>query len=649
MEHLLILNNSDLPLVLAKLLNSSIKENKEIAKECIRLFLIDPKTNSGFFFPKSIQNQCATIVLTFCGLFKEAADEDGQQLYYSCRATLVSILKSIAFSNRTRCFGIADKSHLTVGLYKFAHELADAKLRINLESIYESPSSLSTTDFRKKGLSLPVNVEDLEDPCYLAEVFMFHCDFSILVNNIKLVLTCLREAIWVAGSKLEFNTGWSLFLSILKELHNISKLYGDGKELLSEAFREFPLAINYLIVHSKRGDDHLWLLKYDSALDFEARRHLMGMMFPEVKDDKKLHKLIIDRTLLLKESFEHIAHVKPKSLHNGLSVEFKDEVATGHGVLREWLFLVCQALFRPENSLFVECPEDRHRFFPNPAQLKPEQLDLFRFCGRVIALAVMHQVQVGIAFDHVFFLQLAEEKISLDDIQCADPIMYRSCKKILEMDADLVDSDAMGLTFVREIEEFGSRKTVELCPGGSSIVVNSKNREQYVHLLIQHIFVKSISAKVAYFARGFADILCKRKLAKSFFRGIDLKGLDCVLLGGDKPICLKDWKAHTKYEGYRGTDEHICWFWKVVEGMSMEQQRELLFFWTSVKYLPLNGFSGLPYYLSIYKTPCSDERLPSSHTCAYGLSLPHYSSLAIMQQHLTFICQRHVGCSFGFV
>ncbi|RZC94502.1 hypothetical protein C5167_026235 [Papaver somniferum] len=56
----------------------------------------------------------------------------------------------------------------------------------------------------------------------------------------------------------------------------------------------------------------------------------------------------------------------------------------------------------------------------------------------------------------------------------------------------------MGLTFVWKNEEFGSSKTVELCPGGNNIVVNSKNRKnQYVHLLIQHFFVKSVSAKVA--------------------------------------------------------------------------------------------------------------------------------------------------------
>lgn len=104
-------------------------------------------------------------------------------------------------------------------------------------------------------------------------------------------------------------------------------------------------------------------------------------------------------------------------------------------------------------------------------------LEYFSFSGRVIALALMHKVQVGVVFDRIFFLQLAGKHISLEDIRDTDPCVYSSCKQILEMDSDYVDSDALGLTFVREVEELGSRRVVELCPGGKSIVVNSKNRE----------------------------------------------------------------------------------------------------------------------------------------------------------------------------
>ncbi|KAI3930458.1 hypothetical protein MKW92_000731 [Papaver armeniacum] len=657
MEQLQILNCCGVVLVLVELLKSPVIENKNIAKECIRLFLINPETNSGFFLPSSIQNQCATIVLSFCSFLYDATDDDDErELLQSCRKTLVPILKSIALSNRSKYFGIARTSQLIIGLYKFVGELK-CKLFDFFESTYLSPSPLGSWDVRidhakVKGRSLPFNPDDFEedDPYYMEEIDNFRDVLKILVLQVKRSL-----GHWEIGSRrprgdLKSSKEWSYYLLfILKELHNISKLYLDGKEIISSAFRNYPRAMNHLILHSNRGDDHLWLLEYDSAIDFELRRNLIATMFPEVKhESEKLHKILIDRSMLLTQSYERIAHVKARSLRNGLFVEFKDELATGHGVLREWLLLVCQALFSPENSLFLECPEDRHRFFPSPAKVTDQQLKLFGFCGRVIALALMHKVQVGIAFDRVFFLQLAKEKISLEDIRCADPFMYRSCKKILEMDDNYVDSDAMQLTFVWEIEDSGSRETVELCPGGSNIVVNSMNREQYVDLLIEHLFVKSISAKVSCFARGFAHILCKQRPAKNFFQGIELKDLDCVLLGSNTPISVKDWKAHTVYEGYTEADDQIHWFWKVVEGMSMEQQRELLFFWTSVKYLPLNGFPGLPYPLTIYKTSGSDDRLPSSHTCFCRLAFPQYPSLAITQHSLSYICQSHVGCGFGF-
>ncbi|KAI3840103.1 hypothetical protein MKX03_003559 [Papaver bracteatum] len=651
MEHLQILNCCGLPMVLVGLLRLSPDiENKKIAKEYIRLFLINPKTNSSFFLPNSIQNQCATIVLSFCSFFYNTAYDDERKLSRSCRRTLVSILKSIAFSNRPKYFGITRTSQLIVDLYRFVQELT-WKLSDSLYSTYLLSSTFAVLnlgslkrDFEEyalfslhfhrviedhvkvKGRSLPFNHDDFEEdgPYYLEEIDWFR---DLLLSLVSVVNQCLRRwdtYIKGAGGDLRSNNGWSYLLSILKELHYTSKLYVDGKEILSTAFREFPQTLSYLILHSNRDDDHLWLLKYDSAIDTESRRNLIAAMFPEVRHDSgKLHKMVIDRLILLTQSYERIAHVKARSLQNGLSVEFKDEVATGHGVLREWFLLVCEALFSPENSLFSECPEDRQRFFPSPAKVTDQQLKVFGFCGRVIALALMHKVQVGIAFDRVFFLQLAKEKISLEDISCADPVMYRSCKKILEMNDDFVDSDAMMLTFVWEIEGSGSRETVELCPGGRNIVVNSKNREQYVDLLIQHLFVKSISAKVACFARGFAQILCKQRPGKNFFRSIELKDLDCVLLGSNLPI-------------------------SVVEGMSMEQQRELLFFWTSVKYLPANGFSGLPYPLTIYKTSGSDDRLPSAHTCFCRLAFPQYPSLAITQHRLSYICQSHVGCGFGF-
>lgn len=190
-------------------------------------------------------------------------------------------------------------------------------------------------------------------------------------------------------------------------------------------------------------------------------------------------------------------------------------------------------------------------------------LEYFRFSGRVIALALMHKIQVGFVLDRAFFLQLAGNTISLEDIQDADPFLYNSCKQILEMDGELVDQDTLGLTFVCEIEELGSRKTVELCPNGKSTAVDSKNRQQYVNLLIRHRFVTSIAEQVAHFAKGFADIICNFNLQRSFFQNLDLEDLDWMLYGSETSVSVEDWKAHTDYHGFKEGEPQISWFWEV--------------------------------------------------------------------------------------
>lgn len=86
---------------------------------------------------------------------------------------------------------------------------------------------------------------------------------------------------------------------------------------------------------------------------------------------------------------------------------------------------------------------------------------------------------------------------------------------------------------------------------------------------------------------------------------------------------------------------------QAVERMSIERQRQLLFFWTSVKYLPSDGFCGLSSKLYIYKTSDSPDRLPSSQTCFYRLCLPPYTSMKMMENQLQKITQEHVSCSFG--
>lgn len=83
---------------------------------------------------------------------------------------------------------------------------------------------------------------------------------------------------------------------------------------------------------------------------------------------------------------------------------------------------------------------------------------------------------------------------------------------------------------------------------------------------------------------------------------------------------------------------------QIVESMSVEQRKMLLFFWTSIKSLPLGGLDSRP---SIYKTSESDDHLPSSHTFFFRLCFPVYRSMEDMKDRLWMITQEHIGSSFG--
>ncbi|KAK7245949.1 hypothetical protein RIF29_40803 [Crotalaria pallida] len=656
--------SANAPGVLFMLYVSPCEGNKELADGSVRHFLNSCKTS----LDNKFYGHCARLVLEFCKVLRRVGCND--PLYVLSRSTLASLLESTSVSY---CSVNAKGSVLLQDISPFVRELADRLMRdLDLSKDWFTsvgPLISDMKDFTALLIPLRKGIKELqnlkgkgcvkEDQKLREEISRaseeagnLHLIFIQLLSKMGECLRSMEECLAkkLPGEGDFVYAGWSHYLSILKELYQITKLYDGAEESFWRVLVQRRRMVCLLIIRfAKRTDDHHWILENKAVTDFESRRHLAMMLFPEVKEEyEELHEMLIDRSQLLVESFNYIGHAQPESLRVGLFMEFKNEEATGPGVLREWFFLVCQEIFNPQNALFVACPKDRRRFFPNPAsKVHPLHLQYFRFSGRVIALALMHRVQVGIVFDRVFFMQLAGKCITLEDIQDADPYLYSSCKQILEMDADSIDSDALGLTFVREVEELGHRKVIELCPGGESLVVNSRNREKYVKLLIKNRFETSVFEQVLHFAKGFADILADSTLQRFFFASLELKDLDWMLHGSEKTISVEDWKAHTDYSGYKENDHQISWFWEIVDKLSAEQRKVLLFFWTSVKHLPVEGFRGLASRLYIYKSREPEVRLPSSHTCFYRLCFPAYSSKAVMRDRLGVITQEHIGCSFG--
>ncbi|XP_031489970.1 E3 ubiquitin-protein ligase UPL5 isoform X2 [Nymphaea colorata] len=497
------------------------------------------------------------------------------------------------------------------------------------------------------GNSVPI--EELEGAGVMKEFYFalieVLCKFRLLLNDMDDLLTG-EPAVF---RKIGHEDAQKVLL-LLGEFYNLSKIFVQEKEELSLLLQARSALINALILCVKEGDGHLWIFNHKDILYGETIEHLLFAMFPDVDDEQlgEPFEMLIDRSKLLEVSYEYVGKSCSSHLKRDILIGFKDEEATGPGVVREWFHLVFNELFDTKRPLFVACSEDSRRFFPNPASdVDPMHLQYFMFCGRMIAMALMHRVQVNVVLSRSFVLNLAGKRVTLEDIKEEEREVYESCKQLLEMDAECLDSGDLALSFVVEYEDMGSRKSVELCNGGKNISVNSSNRQLFVDLLIEHRFTKRVSRQVMQFSHGFRDILNNPKNSKFFFQIAEPGILDQMLHGGDRDISVDEWKEHTDYNGYLESDCQIVWFWQVVENMSAEEQQMFLSFWTSQNHLPAKGFAGLETNLQIYKHDCSPDHLPSAHTCFYQLLLPPYPSFSTMKDRLHLICQNHIAASFG--
>ncbi|KAJ7967791.1 E3 ubiquitin-protein ligase UPL5 [Quillaja saponaria] len=237
-DYFQIFMSSSAPAVLIMLYMSPFKGNKECADYSIRHFL-----NSSRMLSKTLHNQCALIVLEFCKLLRRVACED--LLYLACRSTLGFLLENAGVLR-----GSENVKRLVFmqEIFPFVRELAK-RLLAGLDLSMKSPSGvgLMLSDVRDFSaflqplrtaigekvasmgpISVPSDGKSHKHPLCSEEIEILHVIFCKLLQKMD---DCLNEMEVMAVKEGDVvYSAWSQYLSILKELNNISKLY-QGAEL----------------------------------------------------------------------------------------------------------------------------------------------------------------------------------------------------------------------------------------------------------------------------------------------------------------------------------------------------------------------------------------------------------------------------------
>ena len=107
-------------------------------------------------------------------------------------------------------------------------------------------------------------------------------------------------------------------------------------------------------------------------------------------------------------------------------------------------------------------------------------------------------------------------------------------------------------------------------------------------------------------------------------------------------LVLAEWEANATYDG-GFTKEHPTAraFWKVVHGMSADEQKRLLLFVTGSGKAPIGGLRSLPFRLQ--RNGPDSDRLPTASTCFNILLLPDYSSEEKIRERLSVAINNSTG------
>jgi len=171
---------------------------------------------------------------------------------------------------------------------------------------------------------------------------------------------------------------------------------------------------------------------------------------------------------------------------------------------------------------------------------------------------------------------------------------------------------------------------VPLTPGGEHEPVNLGNWREFVTRL-ERCRLQESSVMFKAFRDGLSAVLPIELLP--LFTPIELE----QLVSGTSTVDIALLRQCTEYDEILPDSPLACNFWKVLEDMTNEERTLFLRFVWARSRLPASALDfPMNFKLQGVKRENPDSYLPQAQTCFFSLTLPNYSSIAIMREKLMY-------------
>ncbi|CAJ1968460.1 unnamed protein product [Sphenostylis stenocarpa] len=369
-------------------------------------------------------------------------------------------------------------------------------------------------------------------------------------------------------------------------------------------------------------------------------------------------KFLVHRNRILESAAQMMElHASHKVV---LEVEYDEEVGTGLGPTLEFYTLVCHEFQKSGLGMWREDASFCYGLFPRPwSSMQDTSGDIqfsevtkkFFLLGQVVAKALQDGRILDLHFSKAFYKLILGKELSLYDILSFDPKFGKLLQEFqaLVIRKKIMESVNRGNLESQYGPSFRDTRIEDLCldftlPGYPDIVltsgtdhsmVNMRNLEDYVLLIVDATVRSGISRQVEAFKSGFNQVFSIEHL-----RIFNEEELERMLCGENDSWAINELGDNIKFDhGYTASSPPIVNLLEIVREFDHEQRRAFLQFVTGAPRLPPGGLASLNPKLTIVRKHCNnraDTDLPSVMTCANYLKLPPYSSKERMKEKLLY-------------
>lgn len=393
------------------------------------------------------------------------------------------------------------------------------------------------------------------------------------------------------------------------------------------------------------------------------------------------HHAQIRRRKVFEDAYKHFYELG-EGLKDQIQITFVDRFGApeagidGGGVTKEFLTSITSEAFGNKTGTKMFSSNEQGLLYPDPtvfdalceslrvqgftesdAEWKRKTSSLlkrFEFLGRIVGKCLYEGILVDLSFAKFFLLKWASSgaddqnsyKGSVNDLRDLDEGLYKGMLDLKNYPGD-VSELGIDFTVTDQISEAGApTKTVtkKLIAKGDQTFVTNDNRLLFISYVARHRLVMQPFTQTVAFLRGLRSII--RPSWLSMFNQSELQRL----VGGDSSeIDLDDLRRNTFYSGLYeiGDDgeEHdtIKLFWKVMDGFTDKQRRDVLKYVSSTPRAPLLGFAQLKPNFTIRDGGTDEDRLPSTSTCVNLLKLPRYTTEQTLRKKLLYAITSNAG------